>query len=84
LRNLVAILLAHRHPIVAMRIGVTRGVLKPLMSLPIAPRAATRRLALNISALRDAWNGRLGRRVEPSKTEYPPNSTDIADERTLA
>ncbi len=72
LRNLIGILRQHRHPVAAAQVTVLRGVLKPLTCLPIAPRNAARRLALNSAAIRDAWSGRMGRCVEPSGAEYRP------------
>ena len=74
LRNMIVILRRNDHPVTAARITVTRGVLKPLASLPFAPRNAARHLRLNLTAVRDAWSGRDGRRVEPNSDDYGPPS----------
>ena len=74
LRNMIVILRRNDHPLTAARITVTRGVLKPLASLPFAPRNAAQHLKLNLSAARDAleWPRRAPhraelRRLRPSK-----------------
>jgi GT2 family glycosyltransferase len=72
LRNLILILRRNHHSLVAVRVTMTRGVLKPLVSLPLMPRYATRHLAMNLRSIRDAWTGRTGRQVEPSPSDYPP------------
>jgi hypothetical protein len=70
LRNLIVILRRYHRPVTAARVTVTRGIIKPLLSMPFRPRVAASHLALNVRAARDAWSGRLGRRVEPSSSSY--------------
>jgi GT2 family glycosyltransferase len=65
LRNTIHILRSNGRRGAAVRISISRGVLKPIANLPVAPRVATRALRLNGRAVIDAWRGRLGRRVEP-------------------
>ena len=71
LRNLILVLCRNHHRLVAARVTLTRGILKPVVSLPVAPRHATRHLAINLRSVRDAWTGRTGRQVEPSPSDYP-------------
>jgi glycosyltransferase involved in cell wall biosynthesis len=72
LRNLIMILRRNHRPVTAARITLTRGVLKPLVSLPFAPRSAAQQLRLNAAALHHGWTGRGGRWVEPFSEDYDP------------
>jgi rhamnopyranosyl-N-acetylglucosaminyl-diphospho-decaprenol beta-1,3/1,4-galactofuranosyltransferase len=65
LRNLIVILrdLGYRWP--AVRLTLTRGLLKPLLNLPRTPGRARDHLRVNWKAIRDAWRNHLGRTVEP-------------------
>lgn len=65
LRNQVYVLRSNGHPRVALRVGLVRGLLKPLLHLPIRPRAAISHLRLGWPAVRDGWRGRLGRTIDP-------------------
>jgi glycosyltransferase involved in cell wall biosynthesis len=65
LRNTIYILRGDGRSGVALRVTLGRGILKPLLHVPRAPRAALRAIALNLKACVDGWRGRLGRRVEP-------------------
>ncbi len=65
LRNLTVILRRDGHPVTAARMGVTRGLLKPLANLPLAPREACTEIVRGTRALRDGWTDHLGRTLEP-------------------
>jgi hypothetical protein len=49
----------------AFRVAVTRGLLKPLLNLPLNPRLGWHGLRMGARAAVDGWRGRLGRSVEP-------------------
>jgi GT2 family glycosyltransferase len=78
LRNAIFILRTNDRRGVALRVSVTRGILKPLTHLPVAPRMAVRALVLNMRACGDAWRGRLGRRVEPKTWQPRPKRVATA------
>jgi hypothetical protein len=65
LRNLIVILRRHHSPWTAARVSLTRGILKPLANLFVAPGEAIRHLSLNSRAIVHGWRGTLGRTVEP-------------------
>jgi glycosyltransferase involved in cell wall biosynthesis len=65
LRNAIYILRSHGRVWSALRITLLRGLGKPLVNMPIAPRRAFQHLRLNRKACWDAWTGRMGRTVEP-------------------
>lgn len=71
LRNTIYILRSNGSRGAALRISISRGFLKPLAHLPVAPRMASKSLRLNGRACIDAWRGRLGRRVEPDMKPRP-------------
>lgn len=64
-RNTLVILRRNGLGRLALRIAVVRGILKPVLNLPLAPRAALRTIAWNVRASRDAWLNRMGGQVEP-------------------
>jgi GT2 family glycosyltransferase len=76
LRNTIHILRSNGRRGAAIRISISRGFLKPIANLPVAPRVASRALRLNGRAVADAWRGRLGRRVEPDVAQ--PRSKRIS------
>ncbi len=65
LRNTIYVLRLHHATGAALRVASTRGILKPLVNLPVAPGPAWANLKLNWKAIRDGWRGRMGRTVEP-------------------
>lgn len=65
LRNQIHVLRSAGHTKTALRVIVVRGLLKPIVNLPLAPRLAVNNLRLNVRAIRDGWSGRLGRTLEP-------------------
>lgn len=65
LRNLIYILRRRGHWWTAVRISLLRGILKPIVNIPVDPRRSWQYLSLGVRALRDGWLGRLGRTVEP-------------------
>lgn len=66
LRNLIHILLrTTESPFVALRVAVVRGIMKPLVNLPLLPSQSVATLSLNLRAIRDALTGRLGKTMEP-------------------
>ena len=65
LRNLIFILRRFGHPLTAIRVTIVHGLGKPLANLPVAPGEAALHLRVNLRAARDAWTGRMGRRVDP-------------------
>lgn len=66
LRNLIQILRESGHGLVAARMSISRGLLKPMVNLLISPRSASASLKLGWLAVRDGWAGRTGRTLEPS------------------
>ena len=72
LRNAIYIMRDNGRKGAALRITFSRGLLKPLLNLPVAPRTSSRALALNARACADAWRGKLGRRVEPDVSQPRP------------
>ena len=75
LRNLIYVLRHTGAPVTAIKVGLTRGLLKPLVNLPVAPQAAWRSLKMNWRAFRDGWRGRLGRTVDPDHSGEEPASS---------
>ncbi|MDH3426142.1 MAG: glycosyltransferase [Acidimicrobiia bacterium] len=71
LRNLIDILRRTGHSWAAVRVTLTRGFFKPLANLPIRPKTAIRHLRLNVRATRDAWQGTLGKTVDPEDPPFP-------------
>jgi hypothetical protein len=65
LRNLVFVLREAGADATALRVAVGRGVLKPLVNLPLAPRDAWNSLKSGARAGFDGWTGRLGTSVQP-------------------
>ena len=65
LRNLIVILLRRRRRLAALQVALGRGIIKPLLWLPLRPSSAVRHLRYNFAAIRDALGGRLGRTVPP-------------------
>jgi GT2 family glycosyltransferase len=74
LRNLIHILRLHHRVGTAVRVTVVRGLLKPVVNLPVAPGRAVRNLRMNVRACGDAWRGRMGRTVEPPVGAGPEGS----------
>ncbi|MDQ3958042.1 MAG: glycosyltransferase [Actinomycetota bacterium] len=66
LRNLVFMMRKFGKPGAAVRATVVVGLAKPLVNLPLAPRAAVKQLILNVRACADGWRGRLGRTIAPA------------------
>jgi len=67
LRNLIFVLRLHHASGTAMRVAVTRGILKPLANLVTSPRLAWANLRFNWKAIRDGWQGRMGRTMTPEQ-----------------
>ncbi|HEY6628240.1 MAG TPA: glycosyltransferase [Acidimicrobiia bacterium] len=65
LRNLIFILRLNGASGTALRVAVTRGILKPLANLFTSPSLAWANLKLNWKAIGDGWRGRMGRTVIP-------------------
>jgi GT2 family glycosyltransferase len=65
LRNLLIILRDSGQPFTAVRVGVSRGLLRPLLDLVLDPREGARNLRLSTRALADASRGRMGKRIDP-------------------
>jgi GT2 family glycosyltransferase len=68
LRNLMVILLRRRRWFTALHVAVGRGIIKPLFSLPVKPASAVRHLRFNVTAIRDALAGKLGKTVPPGSS----------------
>lgn len=66
LRNLIYILRRRGHWWTAVKISLLRGILKPLVNIPVDPHRSWQYLSLGVRAVRDGWLGRLGRTIEPS------------------
>jgi hypothetical protein len=60
LRNLIRLLIEQQRPATATRVAVSRGLLKPLASLPRRPAEAVASLRQNLEAAKDARSGRMG------------------------
>lgn len=69
LRNQIYLLRRSGHATTAVRVAVVRGLLKPLLNLPRAPRQAWLHLRWNARAVADGWRGRMGRTYDPE--EFP-------------
>jgi len=67
LRNLVRILIDRRAILGALRVTAVVGVAKPLANGVRSPGRAWAHLRCNARACADAWAGRVGRTVEPSR-----------------
>lgn len=65
LRNLIFILRRHGRSWTAVKVGLSRGIAKPLFNIPFSPRLALSSLRWNTRALIDGWLGRMGRTVLP-------------------
>jgi GT2 family glycosyltransferase len=65
LRNLIYILRRRGHWWTAAKISLLRGVLKPLVNIPLSPRRSWQSLSLGVRAVWDGWLGRLGRTIDP-------------------
>ena len=75
LRNTVFVLRQHGRRGTALKVGVVRGLLKPMLHLPVHPSAALRALRINRRAFLDGWRERLGRRMEPDVSVPRPKRT---------
>ncbi len=75
LRNQVHVLRAAGHPVVALRVGFTRGLLKPLVHVPFGPSAALTHLRIGWPAVCDGWNGKLGRTIDPDDLDEVSTGT---------
>lgn len=65
LRNLLVILLENGQPFTAVRVGVTRGLLKPLLALAFNPHEGAKNLRLSSRATWDALRRRMGKTLDP-------------------
>lgn len=65
LRNLLIILRDNGQPFTAIRVGVSRGLLRPLLDLALDPHEGARNLRLSTRALADASRRRMGKRIDP-------------------
>lgn len=72
LRNQLFVLRSYGYWHTAVKISLVRGILKPLVNLPFAPRLAFQNLTLNVRAIIDGWRGRLGRTLEPNEAQLEP------------
>jgi len=54
-------------PVLALRITLARGLLKPIVNGFLTPRQGWKQLRLNRRACRDAWSRRMGRTLEPGQ-----------------
>lgn len=61
LRNSVVIAARYGNRLAAVLHATVRGIVKPLLYLPIRPRLALSHLQMNAAAIRDAALGRMGR-----------------------
>lgn len=65
LRNQVYLLRASGHRWTAVKVGVVRGVLKPVLNLLFDPRNALVHLRWGSRAVYDGWRGKMGRTHDP-------------------
>lgn len=65
LRNLVTVLRKDGRTLDAVLLSVGAGLAKPILNLVVSPRVAAANLRVNTHALRDAWTGKLGKRIDP-------------------
>lgn len=68
IRNLIWVQRAHGRLFGALFTTVVVALLKPLLNLGVDRARASEQLRLNVSAVKDAWSGRLGRTIEPPVT----------------
>lgn len=66
LRNLLVILRESGHPVVALRVAMVRGVLKPSAAVLVRRAASMDALLLSLRAVSDAYRGRMGATVDPA------------------
>jgi hypothetical protein len=74
LRNLIVLLRRRGHPWIACRVALVRGILKPILNLPLTPSIALATLRLNAHAISDGFRGRLGRRFGPGDLTHAPDT----------
>jgi GT2 family glycosyltransferase len=65
LRNLILVLRRNKRTGSAIAMSLAAGVAKPIVNLPLHPRAAWRNLRVNLVALRHGWTGRAGKHFDP-------------------
>ncbi len=65
LRNLIWLLRKYGRHRTALTVTLTRGILKPLVNLPVAPRDSWENLKLNLKAIVHGWKGELGWQMRP-------------------
>jgi rhamnopyranosyl-N-acetylglucosaminyl-diphospho-decaprenol beta-1,3/1,4-galactofuranosyltransferase len=65
LRNLIWLLRKYGRTRTAITVTITRGILKPLLNLPIAPRDAWQNLKVNSKAIIHGWKDELGWQMRP-------------------
>ena len=70
LRNLIATLRRDKRLLAPLWMSIGPGLAKPLLNLPIAPRAAWANLRVNARAIAHGWRGIAGKTVDP--TTDPP------------
>jgi len=65
LRNLIWLLRKYGRTRTALTVTLTRGILKPLINLPLAPRDAWQNLVVNRKAIVHGWRDELGWQMRP-------------------
>jgi glycosyltransferase involved in cell wall biosynthesis len=65
LRNLIWLLREYDADRTAAVVTLTRGILKPLVNLPVSPRVAWQNLVINMKAIWHGWRGQLGHQMKP-------------------
>jgi rhamnopyranosyl-N-acetylglucosaminyl-diphospho-decaprenol beta-1,3/1,4-galactofuranosyltransferase len=65
LRNLIWLLRKYGRTRTALTVTLTRGILKPLVNLPLAPRDAWENLKVNSKAIVHGWRDELGWQMRP-------------------
>jgi hypothetical protein len=65
LRNLIWLLRKYGRHRTALTVTITRGILKPLVNVPLAPRDAWQNLVVNWRAIVHGWKGELGWQMRP-------------------
>jgi GT2 family glycosyltransferase len=65
LRNLIWLLRKYGRHRTALTVTFTRGIIKPLLNLPVAPKDAWQNLKVNFKAIVHGWKGELGWQMRP-------------------
>ena len=66
LRNIIIVLRRNRRPLGAAILSIVAGLAKPLINLPLNPRAASANLRVNFLAISHGWRNKTGKVLDPA------------------